>query len=307
MLKLGIDLGGTNIAAGIVDENGKILLKESCKTLPQRGGKAVVEDMVALGKRLCESHKIGKIGVGAPGRIDETARVLIKAANLYDIENLKLADILEKEFSVPAKLGNDADAAALGEYKYGYAGAKSLIMITLGTGVGGGIVYEGNIISGACGSAGEVGHHVIKAGGEPCGCGRKGCFEAYCSATALIRETKRAMEADKLSGLWQICGGKIDNVDGKTAFDAARIGDKTAKKVLDRYILCLAEGISNLAAIFAPDIFLLGGGISKSGDELIVPLREKCAEILCKMPYFTPVIEQAVLGNDAGIIGAANL
>lgn len=183
-----------------------------------------------------------------------------------------------------------------------------MVLVTLGTGVGSGIVLDGKLFEGNGSAGAELGHMVIHTGGEKCTCGRQGCFEAYASATALIRQTKRAMQSDSRSAMWKICGGDIEAVDGKTAFDGMRAGDKTAADVVERYISELAAGIVNIANVFRPEIILLGGGICKEGETLLTPLKKILAEELFGGEGNAPVaLAAATLGNDAGICGAARL
>ncbi|MGN0589729.1 MAG: ROK family protein, partial [Ruminiclostridium sp.] len=187
-------------------------------------------------------------------------------------------------------------------------GYKNVVVITLGTGVGGGIITDGKIYTGFNFCGGELGHTVIEYNGRQCGCGRKGCFEAYSSATALINFTKEAMEADKNTKMWEIAGGKIENVDGKTAFDGFRAGDKTATEVVNTYINYLGCGLTNVVNIFQPEMLLIGGGICKEGENLTKPLIEYIArESYCIDPNSSTKLDICKLGNDAGIIGAAYL
>ena len=180
--------------------------------------------------------------------------------------------------------------------------------MTLGTGVGGGIVIDGKLFEGNKSAGAEIGHEVIRFGGEKCTCGRRGCFEAYASATALIAQTRRAMLKDRDSALWKLCGGELERVDGKTAFDGMRAGDKCGERVVKRYIGYLAEGITNLANVFRPEAILLGGGVCAEGDNLLKPLKRKVHRLLYGGTKYAPVeIAVASLGNDAGLCGAARL
>ena len=208
----------------------------------------------------------------------------------------------------PVFIENDANAAAYGEYVAGAAkGAKNAVCITLGTGVGGGIIIDGKIYSGSNFAGAEIGHSVISVDGPQCSCGRKGCFEVFSSATGLIRMTKEAMEADKDTKMWEIAGS-IDGVDGKTAFDGFRAGDKTATDVVNKYINYLGCGLTNVVNIFQPQVLLIGGGICKEGENLTKPLLEYIArESYCIDPNCSTKLDIAKLGNDAGIIGAAYL
>jgi glucokinase len=310
MYYAGIDLGGTFIKCGIVDETGRILAKDKIPTGRERPYTSIAADMAALVKALAarSNVKIAAVGIGAPGTIDSQNGVIVYSNNI-DWKDVPLCAEVQNALSLPVFITNDANAAALGEAFCG-AGAKysSLILVTLGTGVGGGIILDGKLFEGGHSAGAEIGHSVLRVGGERCTCGRKGCFEAYASATALIRQTKRAMEKDRDSVMWTLCGGNVDNVDGKTAFDGARAGDKSAKRVVKNYVDLLAEGITDLANIFRPDAILLGGGVCAEGDALLKPLRRKVDKLIFGGTKYAPVaIDVAGLGNDAGLCGAARL
>lgn len=306
----GIDLGGTFVKCGIVDEEGNILVKDKIPTGKERPYPEIAQDMAGLVLDLARRANlppasIKAAGVGSPGTIDSKNGVIIYANNLA-WHKVPLGKELEKHLGIPVFATNDANAAALGE---SFAGAakefSNSIFITLGTGVGGGIVIDDKLFEGNRSAGAEVGHMVIRAGGEKCTCGRKGCFEAYASATALIRQTKRAMEKDAASKLWEICPN-LDDVNGKTAFDGMRAGDKTAEKVVKTYISYLAEGLANLANIFRPDAIVLGGGVCAEGDTLLLPLKRKFSRLLYGGTQYAPVaLVVAKLGNDAGLVGAA--
>jgi glucokinase len=217
--------------------------------------------------------------------------------------------MMEKATGLRCELGNDANAAALGENVAGAGkGADSFVMVTLGTGIGGGIIEHGKIIDGFNGSGAEIGHFLLYPGGKQCGCGKKGCFEAYCSATALIEMTKEALRAHPDSGLARICGGEEANVNGKTAFDAMRAGDEVGKKVVDTYIENLGLGLSNIVVLLQPEVLAIGGGISREGEPLLEPLRK----IVDANAYFDAATPRtrlvaATLRSEAGIVGAAAL
>ena len=248
---------------------------------------------------------ISALGMGVPGMIDSEAGVVIATNNL-GWKNYGIAKKMEEAVELPVKISNDANAAALGEMKFGFGGVyKNIILLTLGTGVGGGIIIDGKIVEGNCGAGAELGHSVIAIGGERCTCGRRGCLEAYASATAIIRDTRREMEAHRDSKLWEV--GSLDAVNGKTAFDYYYT-DKYARAVVDSYIEHLACGIINYANIFRPEAIILGGGICAQGDSLINPLKKLLSEELFGKE-FGPKVELLVakLGNDAGALGAAAL
>lgn len=315
MYYLGIDLGGTNIAVGIVDENLKIVLKDSVKTLTSRPTNEIIDDMAALCKSLVERagisfEEIEYLGVAAPGSIDPVNGI-VRYSNNVKMSNYPLADELKNRLPIKkVYLENDANAAALGEAKAGAGkGYSDLVMITLGTGVGGGIVIGGKLYSGFNHCGAELGHTVIEFNGRPCSCGRKGCFEAYSSATGLINITKEKMAEDNNSLMWKLVGGDINRVNGRTAFDAAKKGDKSGLAVVDMYIKYLACGLTNLVNIFQPQVLCIGGGVCGEGDYLLQPLIKIIRESeygAANQTNFSQ-IKIAELGNNAGIIGAAAL
>jgi glucokinase len=217
--------------------------------------------------------------------------------------------MIEERLGLPCYTENDANAAAFGELLAGGAkGYRNVLMVTLGTGVGGGILLDGKIYTGAFFAGAEIGHMPMVFDGRPCNCGRKGCIETYCSANGLIRTTQEAMEDDKSSIMWQICGHDVNSVNGQTAFLAMEQGDATAQKVVDLYIRQLADALSGYINFIEPEILLLGGGVSKQGEALLAPLRRLISGLV--YDRYAPkqtIIETATLENDAGIIGAAFL
>lgn len=311
MYKLGIDLGGTNIVAGVVDENYKIVATVKRKTNCPRPADEILDDMAAVALEAIKNAGLTKddieaAGVGSPGAIDPVNGVVCFAGNL-DFHNLAMAEMLKERTGIDFYLENDANAAAYGEYIAG-AGkeARNFIMITLGTGVGGGIIIDGKIYSGSNYAGAELGHTVICVDGQMCNCGRQGCWEAYASATALIRQTKQAMIKYPDSIMWKLCDGDINAVRGITAFDAMRQSDEAGKMVVDRYINYVAVGIANNINTFQPEIVCVGGGISREGDNLIIPLTKIVdGENFARNIGNKTKIKAAALGNDAGIIGAA--
>ncbi len=316
MYYVGVDLGGTNIAVGIVDENYTMIVKDKTPTKAERGADEIVRDMATLTATLVERagltfDDIAAMGVAAPGAVDNAAGV-VKCCNNVDMFQYPIAEKLRA--LIPVKrvcLANDADAAAWAEAKIGAGkGCDDLIMITLGTGVGGGIVMNDKIYAGYNNMGGEIGHMTLSYNGRPCSCGRKGCFEAYCSATALINMTKEKLDECAATGratVMREMAEKKGKVSGRTAFDAMRAGDAAAREVVDAYISYLAAGITSLINIFQPRVLCIGGGICGEGEALLAPLRE----IVEREQYGTHAHEDktelkiAELGNDAGIIGAA--
>lgn len=309
---LGVDLGGTNIKVGITDETGTILHKQSIKTMGARPYEAIVKDMADLCRLVAKTanipfEQVESVGIGVPGTVDQKSGTVIYANNL-NTTGAPVGRLMQEMLGKPVYLGNDANCAALGEFVDG-SGKEyhSIVMITLGTGVGGGIILNGKIWDGMEGSGSEIGHMVIQANGEPCTCGRKGCWEAYSSATALTRDTKRAMEQHPESLMHSLVNDQT-KVSAKTAFDAAKHGDATGKELVDRYLFYLSEGIANIINILAPDAVILGGGVCNEGDNLLLPLQKlvypKCYGGM-DLPHSE--LKIAALGNDAGIVGAAML
>ena len=314
MYYIGIDLGGTNIAVGIVTEEGKVFAKKSTPTGAGRPEGEVIADIARTVLALLDETGISmddvlSVGIGTPGSVDAEAGVVLSACNLH-FENTDLRTQLEAYLHKPIYVENDANCAAWAEAMTGAAaGTRHSVMITLGTGIGGGIVVDGRLYHGFNNFAGEFGHTIICAGGEPCKCGRRGCFEAYASATALIRETKKAAEENRGSLLWSFAE-KEGRFTGRTAFDAAKAGDATAQAVVDRYIEYLAVGVANALEIFQPEVAVIGGGISHEGAALFDPLTKRVTDMV--YGTYVPKEKQAKilaarLGNDAGIVGAALL
>ena len=313
MYYLGIDLGGTNIAVGIVDENLNIVKKGSVPTLAQRPIDEVMTDMANLCKSLLAEmnltvNDVAYAGIASPGTCNSATGV-VEFSNNIVMYNYPIADVLKEKLGVEkVYIDNDANAAALAEAMAGAAkGSSSAIMITLGTGVGGGIVIDGKIYSGFNHAGAELGHIVIEQNGRPCTCGRKGCFEAYSSATGLIRLTKEKMEENKDSVMWKL-SEEAGKVSGKTAFQAKRMGDKAGTEVVDTYIEYLASGLTSIINVFQPEILCIGGGICHEGEYLMAPLREIVArENFARNSANQTKIVRAALGNDACILGAAVL
>jgi len=311
MCNIGIDLGGTNIAAGIVDEKGKIIRKDSTPTKMPRSAEEIIKDMAILSLKLIEDagisvNDVESIGIGTPGAAND-ATGIVEYSNNLDFHNVPMRTIMQKYIDKPVHIGNDANVAALGEAFAGAAkGVNDAVMITLGTGVGGGIIIDKKIYSGFNFYGGELGHMVIDKDGRACTCGRKGCWEAYSSATGLTVMTKEAMENDKNSLMWELCSGDINNAGAKTAFAAMKKGDKAGKEVVDMYIAYLACGLANIINIFQPEIIAIGGGVCNEGDYLTKPLEAAILqEVYTRSTTGSTQIKIAMLGNDAGIIGAA--
>ncbi len=306
---LGIDLGGTNIAIGLVDTHCKILAQDSCPTKAPRSCEEIVRDMAKLCREVTESagftmEDIKGIGIGTPGSVDSKTGTVVYANNL-GWNHAPLADELNKHFpGMPIAVENDANAAAFGEYMATDRDVDSFVAVTLGTGVGGGIILNKKIFRGFNGAAGELGHYTLVHNGEPCTCGKKGCWESYASVTALISQTKKAI-AENPDSLMAKTAKETGKVNGRTSFDAAKAGDPVAQKVVDQYIAYIADGVVSVVNIFEPEILMIGGGISAEGEYLMAPIRKHVTEFAYSKGLPQTELRIASLGNDAGIIGAA--
>lgn len=307
---IGIDLGGTNIKAGIVSEEGKVLISKSIKTNCPRPVNSIMDDIANLCKELVADfgisfEEIEKIGIGTPGTVNNIKGELIFSNNL-NAENVMMKDYLEEKLAREVFVDNDANAAGVAEYIFGAGkNVKSMIAITLGTGVGSGIIVEGKILQGSMFSGGEIGHMVISVGGRLCTCGRKGCFEAYSSATGLIQTTKEKMLANKNSAMWSEVSS-IDEVNGRLAYNYSRKGDKTAIEVVKEYEEYLASGLASIINIFQPDVICLGGGVANEKDNMLIPVRKIVERETYDKDNYTKIVS-AELGYEAGIVGAAFL
>ena len=312
MFTIGIDLGGTNIVAAVVDEKYNIIAKAKTPTAVPRSAELIFDDIAKVCKEAVEKagltmNDISSVGLGTPGTVNSDG--VIEFANNLNFDNVPAKNmIIERLGDKPVYVANDANCAALGEAYAGCGnGAKNFIAVTLGTGVGSGVIIDGKIVTGVNNAGGECGHMVIVVDGEACTCGRHGCWEAYASATALINQTKKAMEKYPDSVMHQLAKEE-GKVSGKTAFDAMRRGDIAGIKVVDQYIKYVACGIINLVNALQPEIICVGGGICNEGETLLRPLRRYIeAERYSVYSKIQTKILKAELGNDAGIIGAAIL
>ncbi len=308
---IGVDLGGTNIVVGLLNDKYEIVDKKSVPTKRERNYTEILKDIAMLCIEIIEDNNIEQsdvkwIGVGSPGTCDSKNCIVTYSANIK-FENVNVKEEIQKYINLPVFLGNDANCAAYGEYKAGAGrGTSNASMITLGTGVGGGFIVDGKLLEGNYFNGAEIGHIVISVDGRKCGCGRLGCFEAYCSATALIDMANEMAETTKETKLHTLNGNDKTKTTAKMVFDCYDDGDEHMKEVVEKYYKYLAEGITNIINIFDPEIFIIGGGVSARGEKLINPVIEKIKErtygkgINCE-------IKIATLGNDAGIIGAGLL
>lgn len=308
MLRIGVDLGGTKIAAGVIDENNSLLCRCETPTRAALGAETVVADMAGCIRSALES--IGKsladcagIGIGSPGLCDVAAGSVRNAHNLgwYGVP---VCDMLSALTGLPVRVDNDANCAALGEVVAGAAkGSENVLMVTLGTGVGGGIIIGGKIYSGWQSLGGEIGHMCIQMDGESCSCGQKGCWEAYAASSALVRQAEKAAALHPESAL-----AKAGELDGRKIFAAVDVGDGTARAVVERYCGYVGVGLVNLVNALYPETIIIGGGISAVGETILGPIREYIAgHFFASRRELMPTLRVAELGNDAGIIGAAAL
>lgn len=313
MYHIGIDLGGTKIAAGAATQEHKLVCKASVPTALPRSAESLADGIWELAVNMLKENQIEmsqveSLGIGIPGTVNQ-ATGMIEYANNFGFDHVPFIRMLQQRFPWPVFAENDAKAAAWAEYLTGAgAGCRSMVMVTLGTGVGGGIIIDGKIWDGCNSAAGEIGHMVVERGGKLCTCGRRGCLEAYASATALVQSAREAVSRNPDSMLAALCGGDLSKLNGKLVFQAAEAKDLTAEAVMADFIQYLAEGTANLINILQPELLCIGGGLSGAGESLLLPLQEAVAPMIhSKNSKVNTRIALAKLGNDAGIIGAAGL
>ena len=312
MYNIGIDLGGTNIVASVVNEDYRILGTGKTPTSTPRSADEIFDDIAAMCREAMDKagvtiNDISSIGMGTPGTVNGEG--VIEFANNLGFNNVPARDMLKERLGdLPVFIANDANCAALGEAYAGCGnGSKNFVAVTLGTGVGSGIIVDGKIVTGVNFAGGECGHMVIMVDGEACTCGRRGCWEAYASATALIRQTKEAMEKYPDSVMHELAKAE-GKVSGRTAFDAMRKGDIAGIEGVDNYIKYVACGLIDIVNALQPEIICVGGGICNEGDTLMTPLKRFVqAERYSIHSKIQTKIMKAELGNDAGVIGAALL
>ncbi|WP_443862864.1 ROK family protein [Fusobacterium ulcerans] len=309
---VGIDLGGTNTKIGLLNIEGDILKSSIIKTLSSEGVDKTMERIWGVIQELAKEANINiknvkGIGMGIPGPVEDQSIVAF-FANFPWGTNVNVKEKLEKITGIEAKLDNDANIIALGEAKYGAAkGSKSSVTVALGTGIGGGIYVNGRLVSGFKGAGGEIGHMKIVKDGRVCGCGQKGCFEAYASATGLIREAVSRLTVNKQNLLYTMIEGNIAGLEAKDIFDAAKEGDAFSLDLVDYEAEYLAMGIANILNIINPETIVLGGGVALAGDILLDPLRKKLEKYALPVTLEDLKIVQGILGNEAGIKGAVGL
>lgn len=313
MYRIGVDLGGTNIATGVIDESLKIIGRGKVKTRAPRPAEEIFDSIkeavdMAVADAGINYDDVVSVGIGTPGSVNKDTGA-IEFSNNLKFHNVPAKSMLEERLNKPVFLENDANAAALGEAIAGCGnGVKNFVAVTLGTGVGSGIIINGKIHRGSNFCGGEMGHMVINVDGIPCNCGRNGCWEKYASATALVSQAVEAMEGNRDSLMWKTCGGDLNKVDGRSVFDALDMGDAVAKAVVDKYLYYVSVGIANIINALQPEAVCIGGGISGQGEKILAPIRdtvkkERYSVYADKQADILP----AALGNDAGIIGAALL
>ena len=309
----GVDIGGTNTKIGIVSSEGRIVAKESIKTLSMEGVESTLKRIWASIKGLLEKNEINYedllgVGMGIPGPVREQ-EIVGFFANFPWEKNLNIAKLFRNISGKETKLENDVNVIALGEARHGAGrGAKTSVTIALGTGIGGGIYIDGKIISGFNGAGGEVGHMKLVKNGKLCGCGQKGCFEAYASATGIEREAISRLKVNKTNKLYQKLNGEIDKVEAKDVFDCAKEGDAFSLDIVDYEAEYLAMGIGNVLNLINPEKIILAGGVSLAGDILLDRVKEKLPKYAMSVAIENGFsIELGILGNDSGIYGASAL
>ena len=313
MYAIGVDIGGMSMKIGLVNERGVVVDTVIVPTNQHDPFDVTINNLnngikELLAKQNLYPDDVNGIGIGVPGVVNLRTGCVDSAANLH-WEYVPLKKMVEEGTGIQVRLTNDANAAALGEARFGFKWKfPNVVMLTLGTGVGGGLIVDGKLYEGNEGKGAELGHTTLIMGGKPCNCGRKGCVEAYASATALMNITREAMERHKDSSLWKMCDGDLAKINGKMSFDACKEGDQAGVEAIDEYITYLGETIINFNNIFRPNAFILSGGVAKQGDYLIERLKEYCARFDWGYKN-TPVPELliATLGYDSGIVGAASL
>jgi len=310
-LILGIDLGGTKILTAVINSEGKMLSCDQSITPATKGPQAVIQSILESGSLALEqagiaAHELGAIGVGAPGLSNPETGILFTSPHLPGWRDVPLRDILEKELGKKTFVINDADAAALGELYFGAArGARNFVHITLGTGIGGGIVIDGRIYTGTLGTAGEVGHTTIVDNGPLCNCGNRGCWETLASGSALAREARQRIREGNKTSILDYAGGDTNKVTAEVVYKAAQQGDALARELILRTGYYVGVGLANLINIFNPELIVIGGGLTNIGDMLLEPAFKAAAERAYRQSFEAVRFAYAELGRDSGVLGAA--
>ncbi|HUX48210.1 MAG TPA: ROK family protein, partial [Dehalococcoidia bacterium] len=310
-LILGVDLGGTKILTAVANSQGKMLSRDHSITPAQKGHKAVIQSILesvhrALGRADVAISDLIVVGVGAPGLLNPETGILFTSPNLPGWRDVPLRDIIQEKLGKKTFLINDANAAALGEFYFGAArGARNFIYITISTGIGGGIVIDGKIYSGAIGAAGEVGHMTVDDDGPICNCGNRGCWETLASGTALAREARHRIEEGVRTSILEYADGDVEKVNPQVINSAARQGDSLAKELIGRTGYYVGVGLANLVNIFNPELIVIGGGLSNIGDMLFEPAFKVAGERAYKEAFQAVRFASAELGRNSGVLGAA--
>jgi len=309
-LILGVDLGGTKIAAALATAEGEILTRGYCPTLGEAGSQAIISSILRTIEETMSSGKIRLsqllgIGIAAAGIIDSDKGIVITSPNIPNLREVPVKHAVEQRFGIPTYVGNDATLAALGEWYFGLKkSVANLIYITVSTGIGGGIIANGKLYTGACGIAGEIGHMTIDVNGPKCNCGNIGCWEALASGTALAREATRQIREGANTSIAELVGGDLSRIDAKVVFQAAGGGDELANKLISRLAYYFGIGLVNLVNIFNPELILIGGGVAKMGDLLLQPAINLVKERAYVTLAYDVEIKPALLGDDSGVLGA---
>lgn len=314
MLYVGIDVGGTNISAGVVNEDNLIIGRAESKIKVPRPHRDLCSQILDVAKSALRNscatfQEIEAVGIGIPGSVDSENGIVTYSSNLF-LEDFRIREMLGAIIDKPIYVENDANAATYGEYVAGsLQNSRNALGITLGTGVGCGIIINGALYRGANQAAGEIGHMVIQRGGRLCNCGRNGCWERYASATGLIQTTREYLidHPDRNASIMAMIGGNINNIDGKTAFEAKKNGFYLGGEIVETYVEDLGCGLVNAINLLDPDTICIGGGVAGAGEALLEPLKKYVSHEQQNRTKQPVEICLAKLGNDAGIIGMANL
>ncbi len=306
---IGVDLGGTTINVGLVTREGQIITEKHSPSEVKDGVEPVLSQITTIVQELIKnvgnSSSPRAMGIGVAGKIDIKKGLLLEAFNFPNWHNVNLATELTKRIGIPVNVENDANTAALGEYFYGAGkGSNSMLMVTLGTGVGGGLIIQGKIYRGTNGMAGEFGHTTIQYNGPVCRCGRRGCVETFIGADAIVNNARSKLKSNQSSLLNKI---NLNKLTPKSISDAANKGDKVAIEVFKEVGTYLGIGLANVASLLNIEKIIIGGGVAKAGELILKPARETLAELTLKVPGNTIQILPAILGERAGVIGAAHL
>lgn len=308
-LAIGVDVGGTKVAAGVVDAEGTILARTRRPT-PSSSAADVERAIAEVVGELRADHEVATVGIGAAGYVDAARATVLFAPNLA-WRNEPLRDEVTRLVDLPVVVENDANAAAWAEYRFGAGqGESHLVCLTVGTGIGGGVVLDGELYRGRFGVGAEFGHMQMVAGGRLCGCGQRGCFEQYCSGRALLKAAREIADVQKAVGarLLELGGGRPEGIEARHVTTAAQEGDAAALRCFDEIGRALGQGLATLAAALDPGCFVIGGGVAESRELLLGPARRELEARLSGGDYRPhPEVRAAALGNDAGLVGAADL